>query len=47
MFISMPLLTELVSIKDGYGYSHGAPTELSPHAGTVFHRSRAQPLHRT
>jgi hypothetical protein len=25
MFISMPLLTELVSIHDGYGYRHGAP----------------------
>ena len=25
MFISMPLLTELVSINDGYGYRHGAP----------------------
>ena len=24
-FISMPLLTELVSIKDGFSYKHGAP----------------------
>ena len=23
-FISMPLLTELVSIKDGFSYKHGA-----------------------
>jgi len=24
-FLSMPLLTELVSIKDGFNYKHGAP----------------------
>ena len=24
-FISMPLLTELVSIKEGFSYKHGAP----------------------
>ncbi len=24
-FISMPLLTELISIKDGFSYKHGAP----------------------
>jgi hypothetical protein len=28
--ISMPLLTELVSIKDGFGYKHGAPDGAVP-----------------
>ena len=30
MFISMPLLTELVSIKDGFSYKHGAPNGAVP-----------------
>src|ERR1035437_5617924 len=29
-FISMPLLTELVSIKDGFSYKHGAPNGAVP-----------------
>jgi hypothetical protein len=41
MFISMPLLTELGSIKDGFSYKHGAPTELSQrYSGPVKRKSR-------
>jgi hypothetical protein len=29
-FISLPLLTELVSIKDGFSYKHGAPNGAVP-----------------
>jgi hypothetical protein len=35
MFISMPLLTELVSIHDGYGYRHGAPQQPAKGAALV------------
>jgi hypothetical protein len=33
MFISMPLLTDLISINDGYGYRHGAPDGAVATAG--------------
>jgi hypothetical protein len=37
-FLSMPLLTELVSSKDGFCYRHGAPN------GAVFPSQRPIPL---
>jgi hypothetical protein len=40
----MSLLTELVSIKDGFSYKHGAPNGAVTHASIVFHwkQQRAQ-----
>jgi hypothetical protein len=37
MFVSMPLLKELVSINDGYGYRHGSPN------GAVATRQQGNP----
>jgi len=35
-FISMPLLTELVSSEDGFCYRHGAPNGAVPGPGFGF-----------
>ena len=40
VFISMPLLTELVSSKAGFNYRHGAPNGAVLQASNLFHQEQ-------
>jgi hypothetical protein len=42
-FNSMPLLTELGSIKDGFSYKHGAPNGAVPRSNSIENSAEPNP----